>query len=168
MRVARQQTESCKPERERAKSQRDALESRKKQLFEAISRAKDRERQLLRSLRALESEDALAIQTTGDSRQREVLKVAYNAQQDASLAMVNTRVSDLEVKVTRRDDTTLQSSSSSSGMTNPIAVLLREYLRMLKAGDAEIVDFGDSDVAVSCYIVDLIIDLISLISSTYS
>lgn len=154
VRVARQQVESCKQERESAKARRDALESRKKQLHESLSRAKERERNLLRSMRALESEDALAVHSTVDSKQREVLKIAYNAQQHESLAQLNDKVSDLKVKVVRCDDGAVQkkfqSSSSSAAMKNPIAVLLREYLRMLKAGDAEIVDFGDSDVAVSC------------------
>lgn len=153
VRVARQQVESCKSERNSTKARRDALESRKKQLVEAISRAKERERNLLRSMRALESEDALAVQTTADNKQREVLKLAYNAQKDESLALLSTRVSDLKAKVMRGDGDDVQKKlqSSSAAMKNPIAVLLREYLRMLKAGDAEIVDFGDSDVAVSCF-----------------
>lgn len=80
-----------------------------------------------------------------DRKQRQLLQHAARRAEDAAADELRETLERLRARVAvpRRS---LPAASESD--RNPVAVLLREYLRMLKAGDAEVVDFGDADVAV--------------------
>lgn len=144
VRLARQQQESGKRERDAARARREALESRRAYLLEAVARARERESALLRSLRTLEHEEACAATALAERKQRQVLQCAVRAAQDDRAARLSDTLAELHARVA----VPRRSVTGAVGDSNPVAVLLREYLRMLKAGDAEVVDFGDADVAV--------------------
>lgn len=127
---------------------------RKQALVESLARAKAREQTLLRTMRALETEDTRATESLVQKKQREILTHAYHATQDAAMHDISSSVECAQDLLMLDANTTaaVRQRRVRLGDSNPIAILVREYVRMLATEDADVVDFGDADIQVRRYV----------------
>lgn len=147
MRLAARRVENCQRERAAAAQTREQLSSRRAYLTDALRKARDRERALLASLAAVEGEQRAQAEQAGDAKRREVLARAQAEKEQREVHEAIDRVREIRSLITSQE----QSGRALQGGESPVDVLLREYLRLLKARGTSSsggVEFGDRDVAV--------------------
>lgn len=119
-----------------------------------MTKAKEREKGLLRTLGTVEREQEQIVQESATAKQRNLLKRAFTAQNDGVVSQLEHQIQQLRIQTTASSDQekTQSHALQHKRQLNPVQVLVKEYTRMLTTGKTiDQVEFGASDIAVrSC------------------